>query len=138
MRPAYIAAGGVFLAIVAIALLVVVLNRPGNPPWTDNCIDERSNFMPEDAATQRPSDDYMQAVLEKYEDLLWDFPHSQGFYAGDFYDAEYNEIDGYGITVKVLELTDQSTLPEEQRIPACLDGVPVRFLKVGLTEALGG
>ena len=42
-------------------------------------------------------------------------------------------LDTWGITVNVLEKTDQSTLPPEDRIPTCLEGIPVQIIE-GILE----
>ncbi len=105
--------------------------------WQDPCTEERRQIMANEAAAERPSDDYMRAVRNKYRPLLRAFPHYQGLSYGDYRADETGElVGGYGITLKVLEQTDQSTLPESQRVPECLDGVPVRIIKVGPRKLL--
>ena len=41
-----------------------------------------------------------------------------------------------GIVVGVSEKTDQSTLPAEDRIPDCLEGVPVQIIIEGPVKLL--
>ena len=66
-------------------------------------------------------------VMEKYKTTLQRNPHFNGIgvgYLGDEYPDENTPI---GITVYVSEIVEQDTLPEEQRIPQCLDGVQVEI-----------
>ena len=64
-------------------------------------------------------------VRLKYDDLFWRQPNVFGVGEGLFmYESgELNETSG--IVVSVTEKVDQSTLPPEDRIPDCLEGVPV-------------
>ena len=105
-------------------------------PWIDPCIEEKS--IMEDQTTERPSYEYMNQVRDKYIDLFEGYPHWRTISAGNHYDADGNPTGGYGITLGVAEMTDPSTLPEDRRIPDCLDGVSVRIIiDQGLIYTLG-
>ncbi len=82
-------------------------------------------------------------VNEKYRDLIMRQPNWNGHGAGLFL-PEMEEFLGeraVGITIFVSELVDQETLPEEDRIGDCLEGVPVRFIQAEPSQkasVLGG
>ena len=81
----------------------------------------------------------MLSVMEKHIERIRAFPNYVGAGPGDFIDLATGEpAGGYGITVYLSESVDHSTVPEDKRIPECLDGVPVRFLVHGKIELLGG
>ena len=129
------------LIVTALILMLVAIQTSCASPetWKDPCTEERSQFMTKEAAAERPSKEYMRAVVDKYRPLLKGFPHAHGISTGNYYDFDAHEpLDGYGITLMVSEFTDQSTLPESQRIPECLDGVPVRIIKMATPVPLGG
>ena len=69
---------------------------------------------------------YIHEVRLKYDPLFWRQPNVWGVGEGYFRDAdrEWNEI--VGIVVSVTKKVDQSVLPPEDRIPDCLEGVPVQ------------
>ncbi len=126
------------MALAAALLGMLAMACAGSEPWEDPCIAERAKVMTDEMENERPTDEYMRAVQARNKELFYRFPHVRGFGSGDFRDELGYRIGGYGITVRVLELTDQSTLPVEDRIPECLEGVPVRIIKVGPNELLGG
>ncbi len=66
-------------------------------------------------------------VRLKYDDLFWRQPNVHAVGEGFFSDEEggYTETDG--IVVTVTKKVDQSTLPVADRIPDCLEGVPVQI-----------
>lgn len=68
-----------------------------------------------------------RAIRHKYEDLFWRQPNIWGAGIGKLED-ENNEWDGrVGFVIHVTQKVDQSTLPPEDRIPDCLEGVPVQI-----------
>ena len=70
-------------------------------------------------------------VSEKYSDLFINYPHYRGRGVGNSFKIPHpdeNQPDGFGILVRVWKLTNPRRLLEEQRIPECLDGVPVRII----------
>ena len=98
--------------------------------------------MTEITRTETATAERMWEVIEKYRDLVEGQPHFYHVSPGLLEDEKGELIvttegltgeNGYplhvgGIKVKVEELTDQSTLPEENRIPECLDGIPVQIV----------
>ena len=88
------------------------------------------------------TDEYVHEVRLKYDDLFWRQPNVVGVGEGYFKDENGEWTERSGIRVTVTEKVDQSTLPPEDRIPDCLEGVPVN-IEVGpvegeLTAADGG
>ena len=66
-------------------------------------------------------------VFERNIALFHDYPHAQGVSLGYFMDRESNETDKMGLTLSVQLVTDPITLSDDQRIPYCLEGVPVQI-----------
>ena len=72
------------------------------------------------------------AVAEKHIDLIMQYPHYRGSGVGKAFKIPHpdeNQPDGNGILVRVWEWTDPERVPEGQRIPECLDGVPVKIIE---------
>ncbi len=69
----------------------------------------------------------MLKVRDKYEPLFNRQPNVYTTGVGYFTDANGERTDTWGITVWVTEKVDQSTLPLEDRIPDCLEGIPVQL-----------
>ena len=74
----------------------------------------------------RCGDKCVLEVRSKYLSFLEAYPNYRGSSVGDFWDEDGSEI-GPGIVVIVSEEIDPHTVPEENRIPSSLDGVPVRI-----------
>ena len=71
----------------------------------------------------------MIKVQEKYKPLFMRQPNVYQTGVGYFMDANGEFIDTWGIVVVVTKKVDQSTLPPEDRIPDCLEGVPVQIME---------
>ena len=129
------------LPAIIICFAAVLMAACAEPePWKNPCVEEGAS-MTEITMTERATDEQIWKVIEKYRDLFERQPH---FYHvnpgvlddenGDLIETTEGLVDenGHplhvlGIRVKVEEITDQSTLPEEDRIPECLDGIPVQI-----------
>ena len=59
----------------------------------------------------------------------WRRPNVYGVGEAVFLDENGEWTDTVGIEVMVTNKVDQSTLPPEDRIPDCLEGVPVQMLE---------
>ena len=66
-------------------------------------------------------------IREKYDALFWRQPNVQGVGEGNLRDAQGEKTGKTGIVVMVTKKVAQSTLPTADRIPACLEGVPVEI-----------
>ena len=139
------------LAILALGLLLACGNgAPKSTPGTDPQKEEptatpyqnycdgqtpRRGDMKDRLGLTAPTQDYVQrvsAVRLKYLDQLMSKPNVVGVAEGYFKDDDGNWIDTAGLIVLIdhrHEVVDQSTLPEADRIPDCLDGVPVLIEK---------
>ena len=78
------------LIVIPLVLVFVEIQISCASPetWKDPCTEERRQIMANEAAAERPSDDYMRAVRIKYRPLFRAFPHYQGVYSGDYFDEE--------------------------------------------------
>ena len=84
----------------------------------------------EEAMTAENMGDYnehVKAIREKYEDLFWRQPNIVHVGEGGVRDERGRRIGKRGIKVFVTKKVNQRTLPSEDRIPACLEGVPVEI-----------
>ncbi len=95
---------------------------------------------------QNPTEEYARQVMEDNTLLLFRQPNFDGsgvrYFEGS--DARYSPsrpgAEGkWGILIEVTGgKIDQSTLPDEDRIPDCLDGVPIRWEEDVEPSQLGG
>lgn len=112
------------LSIIAVGVLALAACATQQDP----CIEERKTMTEyQENPTEPPTIEQMRAVRDKYRPLMKGYPHYIGNSIGRSDDDPPDVPEG--ITVSVTELTDPATLPEEQRIPDCLDGVPVRIIQ---------
>ena len=90
---------------------------------TDETIDK------EETMTDELPVEYIHEVRLKYDPLFWRQPNvfgvAEGFFQEEGRDGKHT--DTWGIKVKVTKKVEQSTLPPEDRIPDCLEGVPVQL-----------
>ena len=98
------------------------------------CAPEEGDYM-----TQQPTEEQVEAVY----DMLWDklnrLPEGSSFATGTLLDEHLNSTDKRGIIVYLRgRKPDQSALPEEDRIPSCVDGVPIQFIENLEIKFLGG
>ncbi len=113
--------------LVAVAALVVARS---NGEWKDKCKGERIKIMGAYEGVERPTDEYMDSVIDKNRALIKErVPERTLVSYGDYKDEDYNLIGGYGITIGVPDLEAYEARPEEERMPECLDGVPVRIIE---------
>ena len=71
--------------------------------------------------------DQLYGVMEKYEDLFERQPGYAGAVFEPIADEDEGEADTRRIVVCVEKTLDQGTLPPEDRIPDCLEGVPIQI-----------
>ncbi len=116
-------------AIIAIGVLALAAcATQQDTTQQDPCIEERKTMAEyQEDPDAPPTYEQMEAVRDKHRPLIRAYPHYIGNFVGRSDDDPPDVPEG--ITVRVTELTDPTTLPEEQRIPACLDGVPVRIIQ---------
>ena len=88
---------------------------------------EASNYGGTGMSDTTVTKEYAQQVIEKYLDVILRQPNFVLVGAYHLEDDEGNRTEVVGIRIGVTEKVDQSTLPEADQIPDCLDGVSVRF-----------
>ncbi len=71
-----------------------------------------------------------EAVRQKYLPLFERQPGYLAAWVGFIRNADESLTDQIAIKVGVEEVIDQSTLPEADRIPDCLDGIPVEIIEL--------
>ena len=73
----------------------------------------------------------IKAVREKYKALIRRQPTWHGTGTQNLRDANGERTGPLGIIIRVDKKVDQNTLPPEDRIPDCLDGIPVQIIEAG-------
>ena len=83
----------------------------------------------EECMSEEVTHEKAEAVVKKYKDLIERQPHWYSYGAKFMWDEETErpDYDRVAIVISVIKKVDQSTLPEADRLPDCLDGVPVQF-----------
>ncbi len=66
-------------------------------------------------------------VRDKYRGLIHRQPGLMGIGSGILLDSNGDATGPLGIIIWTRKLIDQNSLPPEDRIPGCLDGIPVQF-----------
>ena len=84
----------------------------------------------EEQTGTRTSTAEMLKVRDKYEPLFNRQPNVYSTGVGYFTDENGEFIDTWGIVVSVTKKVDQSMLPPEDRIPDCLEGIPVQIEEI--------
>ena len=75
----------------------------------------------------RLTSEYRHEVRLKYDPLFWRQPYVRGVSEGRLKDGRGGWLRTRGINVIVTTKVNQSTLPPEDRIPDCLEGIPVKI-----------
>ena len=84
--------------------------------------------------TPEITDEYIHEVRLKYDPLFWRQPNVFAVGEGLFRDANGDLTGVSGILVTVSKKVKQSQLPPEDRIPDCLEGVPIQIVEEELSE----
>ena len=108
------------LTVIICSVAVLLLAGACGEDWPWNCTPGKEPNTESEGFRAR-------AILDKYEDLFWRQPNIMGVGIGFLEDEDGEWMDTVGLDVVVTEKVDQSTLPPEDRIPDCLDGVPVQI-----------
>ncbi len=82
------------------------------------------------------TEERMTEVWDKYRPLFERYPTYQGGGVSDIRDENGERTEVRGLVISVYEEVDPSTLPPEDRIPDCLEGIPVQFLVEGPFELI--
>ena len=102
----------------------------GNPcTQTFNKEGTLTDSNPQAGSSTQPTRERIHQIREKYDSLFWRQPNVFGVGEGTFRDADGNWTETKGIVVLVSKKVAQSTLPTANRIPACLDGVPIQIFE---------
>ena len=70
----------------------------------------------------------IRKILDKYEDMIFRHSTVHGWSIGELRYKNGERIDQIFIEIEVENYFDLSTLPPEDQIPECLEGVPVHFV----------
>lgn len=105
--------------------------------YTDLCIKEISTKLVA-ALTQAELEELqerfaadwgrMRVVLDKYRALFEGYPNYEFAGIGHFRVSWHQVVETYGIVLVVTEMVDPEAVPEDKRIPDCLEGVPVQIV----------
>ena len=64
-----------------------------------------------------------RAIRHKYDAMFWRQPNVHGVSIGNTRDENGEKTGKWGFVIRVTKKVDQHTLPPEDRIPGCLEGV---------------
>ena len=112
------------LAFLAIESEAIDTIDEDNPCETNSSAEEE--IM---TATPEITRERIHEVRLKYDDLFWRQPNVHGVGEGLLLNQNGELTETVGIVISVTEKVDQSTLPPEDRIPECLEGVPVQIIE---------
>ena len=85
----------------------------------------------------RPETERIKAIIDKLEDRIWRNPIAHGYGVASIETENGMLTDKQVIEIYVTELSDQSALLPEDRIPECIDGVEVHFIISGMLVPQG-
>ncbi len=71
----------------------------------------------------------VREVFQKYASLILSYPNGTYHGIGGFYSKDGQPADASGIVIHVYPWVDPDSLPKEQRIPDCLEGIPVQVVE---------
>ncbi len=77
-----------------------------------------------------------EAIRHKYEDMFWRQPNVHATGIGNLKDENGEYIGIWGFLIHVTKKVDQNTLPPEDRLPDCLEGVPVQIIEEPMAELI--
>lgn len=88
---------------------------------------ETNSSAKEDCVETNNTPERRHEVRLKYDDMFWRQPNVFGVSEGRFLGENGERLETKGILVKVTKKVDQSTLTPKDRIPECLEGIPVQL-----------
>ncbi|MCY3542782.1 MAG: hypothetical protein OXH22_01870 [Chloroflexi bacterium] len=115
--------------ICSIAVALLAACSGGNEFKDPSTLCETNTSEKEETMTTEITDERIREVRDKYRELFRRQPNYRGnsiTYLRDE-NGEWTEV--RGIIVRVNEKVDQSALPVEDRIPDCLEGVPIQIIR---------
>ena len=80
--------------------------------------------------------EHVHEVRLKYDDLFWRQPNVFAVSEGLLMDEKDELAQTVGIIIRVTEKVQQGSLPVEDRLPNCLEGVPVQIREALLPTVL--
>ena len=99
----------------------------------------RANTFTAPECTRDNTPERRNEMFEKHESLIKSYPNSTDYFVGRFTDAygrvaNTDNIDG--IVIQVAPWVDPDSLPTKQRVPECLEGIPVQIREGGIIRLL--
>ena len=111
----------------------IVENEANDPCDIDPVLTGRKGMI-----TRNSSEDVAlaQAIRHKYENMFWRQPNVHATGIGNLTDENGEYIGIWGFLIHVTKKVDQNTLPPEDRLPDCLEGVPVQIVEEPMIELI--
>ncbi len=122
-----------WIAITLFSVLLATLACASPPPEEPDIVVDMTRIAywvgPIPDCGTKPTREHAEAVWKRYSRKIHDLPNVVSTYVDILRNVLGERWDGWvvGIIVGTTEYIDQSTLPPEDRIPECLEGVPVQF-----------
>lgn len=115
------------ICFIAVALLTACSG--GNEFKDPSTLCDTSGKEETGSANLQESEGDVLWVHDEYQDLFQRQPNYNWTAVGNLWEERGKRSDTWGIIVQVTKKVEQGTLPVEDRIPDCLDGVPVQILE---------
>ena len=90
---------------------------------------ETNTSAEEETMTTENTHERILEVVQKYDALFMRQPNVHGWGPSTLRDENGERTGPEGIVIRATKKVDQDTLPVEDRIPDCLDGVPVQIIE---------
>ena len=126
----------VLICVVALLMFGATILRDGDKE-TSTPLGLRATTCTAPADERNNTSERIHQVRLRHDDLFWRQPNIHGVGEGFFMSEDGEWLDIYGIVLSVSTLVDQNTLPEADRIPFSIEGIPIQIVETGLAEARG-
>ena len=123
----------VLICVVALLMFGATILRGGDkePPTPFRL---RATTFTAPADERNNTSERIHEVRLRHDDLFWRQPNIHAVGEGFFMSEDGGWLDIYGIVLEVSTLVDQNTLPEADRIPLSIEGIPIQIVETGLAE----
>ena len=127
----------VLICVVALLMFGATILRGGDKE-TSTPLRLRATTFTAPADERNNTPERIHEVRLRHDDLFWRQPNIHTVDEGCFMSEDGGWLDIYGIVLEVITLVDQNTLPEADRIPLSIEGIPIQIVETGLFVFPGG
>ncbi len=117
----------VLICVVALLMFGATILRGGDKE-TSTPLRLRATTFTAPAYGRNNTPERIHEVRLRHDDLFWRQPNIHAVGEGFFMSEDGGWLDIYGIVLEVSTLVDQNTLPEADRIPLYIEGIPIQIV----------